>query len=416
MIVGLACEEGIEAPAQYAKEHRMDWAQGLAGNLSGGIAAQYFVRAIPATFLIGPDGRILARNLRGAALKEAVQTALKNDALFAKAKSSTRPPRFPVTRYEAETKAKNEGLPQPPAVLVLDDCDDDFREARPHHDGLRYVSDSGQELHALKEFNTCQTVGAVREVALDPTRGRVYICELVANRVTALDVRGRKLWRIDDIQADALAVDPRTGNVWCSGGRDLVNGETVVLDPEGKELTSFPVRGIDIAYDPLTDGFWLVGYGITKLSREGKVLFHKPREGWACVAVAVNGKDGSVWIVERAHPDVAKSVNRLWCLDANGEVLQSKWLDKKRPFGVACDSRTGNAWVVNFGAELLGFTRDGRELPPLPVAAVAVAVSPTNGQIWVTTKTEILKVDETGEILSRTPFGADSGQSWLAAF
>jgi nucleoside-diphosphate-sugar epimerase len=50
----------------------MGWTQGFAGNLNGGVAASYLVRAIPATFLIGPDGRVLARNLRGPALKEAV--------------------------------------------------------------------------------------------------------------------------------------------------------------------------------------------------------------------------------------------------------------------------------------------------------------------------------------------------------
>jgi hypothetical protein len=43
----------------------------------------YGVRAIPSTFLIAPDGRILARDLRGAALKEAIAKALKDDELFA---------------------------------------------------------------------------------------------------------------------------------------------------------------------------------------------------------------------------------------------------------------------------------------------------------------------------------------------
>ena len=118
-------------------------------------------------------------------------------------------------------------------------------------------------------------------MALDATRGRVYISEQVANRVTALDRSGRKLWRVDDIDAAALAVDPRTGNLWCCVGKSLNDGETVVLDREGKEVESIPVRGIDIAYDPRTDGFWLVGYGITKLSRKGEVLFRKPHEGWA---------------------------------------------------------------------------------------------------------------------------------------
>ena len=41
-----------------------------------GVGLSYKVRSIPATFLIGPDGRILAKNLRGAELKEAIRMAL----------------------------------------------------------------------------------------------------------------------------------------------------------------------------------------------------------------------------------------------------------------------------------------------------------------------------------------------------
>jgi len=44
------------------------------------------IRAIPATFLIGPNGRVLAINLRDASLKEAVRKALRDEKLFSAAK------------------------------------------------------------------------------------------------------------------------------------------------------------------------------------------------------------------------------------------------------------------------------------------------------------------------------------------
>jgi hypothetical protein len=46
------------------------------------VAETYLIRAIPATFLIAPDGRVLAMNLRGPALKEAVRNALNDEKLF----------------------------------------------------------------------------------------------------------------------------------------------------------------------------------------------------------------------------------------------------------------------------------------------------------------------------------------------
>ena len=145
------------------------------------------------------------------------------------------------------------------------------------------------------------------------------------------------------------------------------------------------------------DGFWLVGYGIAKLNHEGKVLFQKPHEGWACVSVAVNPGDGSIWIVEHAHPNVAQSVNRLWYLDANGAKINSWDLRAKLIFGVACEPKTGTAWVVSLRSDVLRFTADGRELPPLPVQARAIAISPTTGEVWVTTDTEFLRLDASGQ-------------------
>jgi hypothetical protein len=49
------------------------------------VGQAYKVRSIPATFLIGPDSRILAKNLRWAELKEAVRKALEDPKLFPEA-------------------------------------------------------------------------------------------------------------------------------------------------------------------------------------------------------------------------------------------------------------------------------------------------------------------------------------------
>lgn len=274
----------------------------------------------------------------------------------------------------------------------------------------------GRALRTLEEFNITSSVGAAHPVAIDRQRSRVYVCESVARCVTALDFRGRRLWRAEQIAADTLAVDPKTGNLWCSGGRTLNNGETIVLDPQGNEVASYPVRGIDVAYDPKTDGFWPVGYGIRKLSREGKVLFERPHEGWACVSVAVNPSDGSVWICERGHPDVAHSQNRLWHLDASGNVLHSESLGETHPYDVACDPRTGTAYVADLRSSILRFSADGRRQPPLPIPATAVSVSPSSGQLWATTRTELLRLDEAGVVRSRTPLGDGARGSRPTAF
>ena len=41
-----------------------------------GLPSKYGVQGIPSIFLIGPDGKILAKDLRGEAIKSAVEHAL----------------------------------------------------------------------------------------------------------------------------------------------------------------------------------------------------------------------------------------------------------------------------------------------------------------------------------------------------
>jgi hypothetical protein len=93
-MIGLSCDETAEAAERYIKQNSLTWTHGFAGNLLAGKRESnvYTVRSIPATFLIGPDGRILAKNLRGAELKEAVRKALEDPKLFPTTDRTTRRP------------------------------------------------------------------------------------------------------------------------------------------------------------------------------------------------------------------------------------------------------------------------------------------------------------------------------------
>ena len=97
VLISLACDQksrpGLE---KFIKENGLSWTNGIAGDLASGVAARYKIRAIqnlvftgpdhkerrvPLTFLIGPDGRIVAHDLLGTDL-EAVRKALANPNLF----------------------------------------------------------------------------------------------------------------------------------------------------------------------------------------------------------------------------------------------------------------------------------------------------------------------------------------------
>lgn len=91
-------------------------------------------------------------------------------------------------------------------------------------------------------------------------------------------------------------------------------------------------------------------------------------------------------------------------------------IGEKPAFGVAFDRKTSTAWVACLGSDLLRFTSDDRELSPLPIQARSIAVSPTTGQVWAATETELVRMGNDGRIEARSPLERPSRQSWLAAF
>ncbi len=77
-MMGLSLDPEISAPRDYAAKHQLGWIQGFLGEWStNSLPERYGVQGIPSIFLIGPDGKIVAKDLRGNAIKSAVAKALK---------------------------------------------------------------------------------------------------------------------------------------------------------------------------------------------------------------------------------------------------------------------------------------------------------------------------------------------------
>lgn len=76
-MVSLSLDEKPEAPAQFAVNQGLKWTQGFLGDWSStDIPAQWDVHGIPSVFLVGPDGKIIDRDLRGDSIKRRVGEAL----------------------------------------------------------------------------------------------------------------------------------------------------------------------------------------------------------------------------------------------------------------------------------------------------------------------------------------------------
>jgi hypothetical protein len=77
-MVSLSLDPEVAAPRKFAAKNAIGWTQGFLGDWSKSDVPEHFgVEGIPAIFLIGPDGKIIARDLRGEAIKTAVAKALQ---------------------------------------------------------------------------------------------------------------------------------------------------------------------------------------------------------------------------------------------------------------------------------------------------------------------------------------------------
>jgi len=76
-MVSLSLDNSPGAPKDFAAKNDLKWIQGFLGKWADSkVTPLYGVEGIPSIFLIGPDGKIVSRDLRGDAIKEAVGNAL----------------------------------------------------------------------------------------------------------------------------------------------------------------------------------------------------------------------------------------------------------------------------------------------------------------------------------------------------
>mgnify|MGYP003735806137 CR=1 FL=1 len=76
-LISLDLDDGVDAPRKYTKENAIAWTQAYLGAWNNAtLPARFGVTGIPALFLVDPEGKLVAKDLRGEELKKAVADAL----------------------------------------------------------------------------------------------------------------------------------------------------------------------------------------------------------------------------------------------------------------------------------------------------------------------------------------------------
>tara|TARA_R110000850_G_scaffold10259_23_gene36888 strand:+ start:3100 stop:3963 length:864 start_codon:yes stop_codon:yes gene_type:complete len=79
-VVGISLDEDKAAVEKFTADNSMPWSQYFDGKgWENELAQRFGIGSIPATFLIGKDGKVIASNLRGEQLKTAISAALSGE-------------------------------------------------------------------------------------------------------------------------------------------------------------------------------------------------------------------------------------------------------------------------------------------------------------------------------------------------
>lgn len=79
-VVGISLDEDKAAVGKFIADNKMPWPQFVDGKgWENELAQRFGIRSIPATFLVGKGGRIVASNLRGPDLEAAIEKALAGE-------------------------------------------------------------------------------------------------------------------------------------------------------------------------------------------------------------------------------------------------------------------------------------------------------------------------------------------------
>jgi peroxiredoxin len=72
VLLSISLDQDCEAARKMIKQEHLSWTHVCEGGFESAVAKLYNVMGIPTTYLIGPDGRIAAKDLREHAIDEAV--------------------------------------------------------------------------------------------------------------------------------------------------------------------------------------------------------------------------------------------------------------------------------------------------------------------------------------------------------
>jgi len=324
-----------------------------------------------------------------------------------------------------------------PRLLVLEDADSDY-STPPFDDTVRLVNSSDQVVRTSSNYNICETIGGCRAVSADERGEFFVVCENVAERITQCEIAtGNPVW---SLEGEFTAAAISKGLTYALTGSGTIYGDSLmVIDPSGTILNKIKAGGFDLVVDRNRDVIWLVGRDIRKYDIDLKPLLTLSPITW-CAVSADLAQDGSLWVVESEHPDVAGSRDRLLNVSPRGAITMTIPLDIT-PKCVRVDRTSNRIYVTGHristrmrptikfdgyiprikkrrkfkheGSRTHCYSAKGGLLYDVSRGGNSIAVDTSDGSVWIAGESKLFHYSRSGKKLDACNQVSD-GQKWIA--
>ncbi|MCP4263357.1 MAG: hypothetical protein GY774_38505 [Planctomycetes bacterium] len=295
-----------------------------------------------------------------------------------------------------------------PHILVLDNCDSDYK-VPPFNDSVLFLNSQGKVINEISGLNIAQNIGGNRAISVSQDGSFFVVCENAADKISSYNIStGNLLWSIQGKYTSAVIAQ---GIVYALTSDDTIYGNGILAIDRGGAIIkqSTGINGYDIAIDPNGTSLWVVGGDIKKCDMNFRIVKVIKPIKWCAVSVDINS-DGSIWVAEREHPDVAGSQNRLIKITQQGSIIRNIPLKDMSPLCVRVDRSDGNAWITGvryreykklsfrrwppgwtrawkyLGSRTRKYSPQGKLLLELKHGGKSIDIDASDGSVWFTDK------------------------------
>ena len=245
----------------------------------------------------------------------------------------------------------------PPAVVILrhtqavrEGADDD------DHDKAILLDSHANKLRTISGLRVSSSLSFQNKVLIDVIHDRLLFLENSRNRLSAFDYNGTPQLTIPIENPDAIVLTDDATRIGCVFGTTITKLQTAFFDATtGTETSRVNWGGLALANDVDDSQFWAVGPQLIAFRPDGEIRVRRPltqlpaesdyptvinSRNWCAVGVAIESNENDwmrrIWVIERGHPDVKGSKNRLFAIDPDGQTRILVELEDIDPRSIAC--------------------------------------------------------------------------------